>query len=133
MTAAASAPDRSLLPTTYSFELPVGYESPDGTRFRTGVMRLATARDEIMPLRDSRVRDNEAYLTVLLLARVVEIDGVSEVTPRVIEDLYACDLSYLQDMYREINGGDGGTRVVTCPSCGHEFQARGGRDAPGES
>jgi hypothetical protein len=110
------------LRTEFAFELPRGYVDDSGTVHRRGTMRLATARDEIMPLRDPRVRDNDAYLTVLLLSRVLtELGTVSEVTPGVVESLYASDLAFLQDLYRRINQ-EGHTRAaVTCPQCEHEF------------
>jgi hypothetical protein len=110
------------LRTEFVFELPRGYVDDLGTVHRDGTMRLATARDEILPLRDPRVRDNETYLTVLLLSRVVtHLGTLSDVTPAVIEGLFASDLAFLQDLYRRVNQ-EGHTRAsVTCPSCGHEF------------
>jgi hypothetical protein len=110
------------LRTEFAFELPRGYVDDAETVHRNGTMRLATARDEILPLRDPRVRDNESYLTVLLLSRVVtELGTLSEVTPAVIEGLFASDLAFLQDLYRRVNQ-EGHTRAsVTCPSCAHEF------------
>jgi hypothetical protein len=110
------------LQTEFRFELPRGYVDESGTVHREGTMRLATARDEILPLRDPRVRDNETYLTVLLLSRVVEELGtLSEVTPGVIEGLFASDLAFLQDLYRRVNQ-EGHTRAyVSCPECGHDF------------
>ena len=97
-------------------------------------MRLATARDEILPLRDPRVRDNEAYLTVLLLSRVVtRLGELRDVTPATIEGLFASDLAFLQDLYRRINQ-EGHTRAtVTCPSCDHEFTVDVAGGAPGGS
>ena len=66
--------------------------------------RLAKAMDEIVPLRDPRVKTNPAYATVLILARVVtQLGALDSVTPRVIENLYAADLNYLYDLYRQIN------------------------------
>lgn len=114
---------REMLTTEFPFELPRGYVDDSGVVHRKGVMRLATARDEIIPLRDHRVRDNEAYLTVLLLSRVVtELGDLSQVTPGTIEGLFASDLAFLQDLYRRVNQ-EGHTRAfVTCPSCKHEFQ-----------
>ncbi|MGH9226469.1 MAG: hypothetical protein ACRD2W_22365, partial [Acidimicrobiales bacterium] len=95
------------LQTEYEFTLPKGYIDGDGNLHRTGVMRLATARDEIEPLRDPRVAQNEAYLTVAILARVViELGTLPEVTTRTIEGLFATDLAYLQDLYGIINFGD---------------------------
>lgn len=95
------------LRTEYEFTLPKGYVDEDGTLHRKGTMRLATARDEIEPLRDPRVAANEAYLTVLVLARVVtELGTLDQVTPRTIEGLFAADLAYLQDFYGIVNFGD---------------------------
>jgi hypothetical protein len=110
------------LRTEFAFQLPRGYVDDSGTVHRDGAMRIATARDEIMPLRDPRVRDNEAYLTVLLLSRVVSRLGtLSEVTPGVIEGLFASDLAFLQDLYRRVNQEGHTHASVSCPSCGHEF------------
>jgi hypothetical protein len=122
------------LRTEFAFELPRGYVDESGTVHRTGTMRLATARDEVMPLRDPRVRDNEAYLTVLLLARVVtEIGTISPVSPAVIEGLFASDLAFLQDLYRRVNQ-EGHTRAaVECPVCKHEFAVDVTGDRLGES
>ena len=95
------------LKTEYAFALPKGYLDGDGELHREGVMRLATARDEIEPLRDPRVRENDAYLTIIVLSRVVtSLGSVSQVTPRTIEQLFASDLAYLQDLYRIVNFGD---------------------------
>lgn len=124
--AAAAAPspvaDDGALRTEFRFELPRGYVDDTGVVHRHGVMRLSTARDELAPLRDPRVRDNEAYLTVILLARVItRLGGVSPVTPNVIEGLFASDLAYLQDLYRRINQEGHTHAAVTCPSCKHDF------------
>ncbi len=95
------------LQTEFSFTLPKGYVDATGTLHRSGLMRLATARDEIEPLRDPRVKENEAYLTVIMLSRVItELGTVDQVTPKVIEGLFAADLAYLQDLYSIINFGD---------------------------
>lgn len=118
----AALPDGSTLQTTYEFELPKGYVGNDGTVHRTGVMRLATARDEILPLRDPRVRDNEAYLTVLLLSRVITSLGeLDQVNAAVVEGLFAPDLAFLQDLYRRINQEGHTHATVQCPSCETEF------------
>jgi hypothetical protein len=122
------------LVTEYRFELPRGFVDAHGALHREGVMRLATARDEILPLRDPRVRDNEAYLTVLLLSRVVtSLGDLPQVTPATIEGLFAPDLAFLQDLYRRINQ-DGHTHLaVTCPSCDAEFSVDVAGGAPGGS
>src|SRR5437588_11990824 len=95
------------LHTEYPFTLPKGYVDDEGTMHRTGVMRLGCARDEIEPLRDPRVRENEAYATVIVLAKVItELGTVGRVTPKVVERLFVDDYRYLQDFYRVVNFGD---------------------------
>jgi hypothetical protein len=122
------------LVTEFAFTLPRGYLDGDGRVHRDGVMRLATARDEILPLRDPRVRDNEAYLTVLLLSRVItRLGTLSAVTPAVVEGLFAPDLAFLQDLYRRINQEGHTHAAVTCPSCSHAFTVDVAGDAPGGS
>ena len=113
-----------LLQTEFEFTLPNGYVE-DGDRHRDGVMRLATAADEIKPATDPRVQSNPGYLTVILLSRVVtELGTLDEVTPHVIENLFVSDLAFLQDLYEEVNG-DGSREIdVVCPSCGEEFATR---------
>jgi hypothetical protein len=113
-------PDR--LRTEFAFELPRGYVDGTGTVHRSGTMRLATARDELVPLRDDRVRENPAYLTVVLLARVLtRLGTIDDVHAGIVENLFASDLAFLQDLYRQINQ-EGHTRAaVTCPACSHEF------------
>lgn len=109
--------------TEVSFTLPKGYVDTAGTLHREGTMRLATARDEIEPLRDAEVRQNEAYLSVLLLARVVtRLGGVADVTPEVIEGLYAADFDHLQRLYERLNTDGEAVGSVTCPSCSHAFE-----------
>ena len=105
------------------FVLPLGYVDPAGVVHRTGRMRLATARDELSPLVDPRVVRNRAYLVVLLLSRVVtRLGTVPEVTPEVIEGLYAEDFGYLQALYRRLNL-DGGGGPAVCPHCGEPIAA----------
>ncbi|HWM20068.1 MAG TPA: hypothetical protein VNO51_10295 [Ilumatobacteraceae bacterium] len=122
------------LQTEYPFVLPRGFVDDSGTMHRAGVMRLATARDEILPLRDPRVRENEAYLSVVLLARVVvRLGTMTDVHAGIVERLFAADLAFLQDLYRRINQEGHTLAAVTCPSCGHDFQVDVAGDAPGES
>lgn len=100
---------RSGIQTEFEFTLPRGYVSPDGTLHKKGRMRLATAMDEIAPLRDPRVRNNQAYLVIILLARVItQLGTVEVIDTEVIENLFSADLAFLQDFYRKINevGGD---------------------------
>src|SRR5262245_30277834 len=93
--------------TEIEFELPKGYVDEVGTLHRRGTMRLATAADEILPLRDPRVQQNEAYLVVIVLARVVtRLGGLAEVHTGVIENLYASDFAYLQRLYEKFNASD---------------------------
>ena len=90
--------------TEFEFTLPKGYIDNDGNVHRKGVMRLSRAMDEIVPLRDPRVKSNPAYATVIILTRVISrLGALDEVTPIVVEDLFACDLNYLQKFYRQIN------------------------------
>jgi hypothetical protein len=108
--------------TEFEFTLPKGYVDDQGTVHRQGAMRLATALDEITPLRDPRVRNNEAYLVVMLLSQVITRLGTVTVTPAVIEKMYAADMAFLQDFYRQINDVEMPTIEAVCPNCGHEFQ-----------
>jgi hypothetical protein len=108
--------------TEYPFTLPLGYVDDDGTLHREGVMRLATAADEIHPLRDPRVQQNEAYLIVIILARVVTSLGtLSQVNPKIIEGLYAADLAHLQEFYNRINRNGAAAVEAACPQCEHSF------------
>lgn len=128
--------DEHGLCTEFAFELPRGYLDDTGVVHRVGKMRLAAARDELLPLRDPRVRDNESYLTVILLSRVVTELGTlsdAQVNTGVIESLFASDLAFLQDLYRRVNQ-EGHTRAaVACPSCDHEFEVDVAGDGLGGS
>lgn len=111
------------LQTEYEFTLPRGYIDSNGDLHRTGVMRLATAIDEIAPLRDPRVRANQAYLTIVLLARVVsKLGNLPDVGTGVIEGLFSADLAFLQDFYQRINEPGASKITVTCPKCDHTFE-----------
>lgn len=108
--------------TEFEFTLPCGYLDEDGTLHRDGVMRRATAADEIQPLRDPRVQANPAYLVIILLSRVVtRLGSVAQINPKVIENLYATDLAFLQNLYNQINQLD--VPSVICPNCQHQFLA----------
>lgn len=107
--------------TEVNFTLPLGYLESDGTLHREGTMRLATAADEILPLKDPRVQQNAAYLIIILLSRVVtRLGGISQITPKIIESLYSTDLAHLQSLYNQLNRLDG-VEPVTCPKCQHAF------------
>jgi hypothetical protein len=110
------------LQTEHQFRLPRGYADDDGELHREGVMRLATAADEIKPLNDPRVQSNSSYLTVILLSRVVtKLGDLDEVTPQVVEELFVSDLEYLQDLYESINARESVELSTACPDCGEEF------------
>jgi hypothetical protein len=99
--------------TEIEFTLPKGYLDPTGVLHREGVMRLATAADEILPLRDPRVQQNPAYLTIIVLARVItRLGALQDVNTKVIEGLFASDLNYLQALYEKLNG-DGGEMAMS--------------------
>jgi len=112
------------LQTEFDFELPRGLVDKRGNVHRNGRMRLATARDELLPLNDERVRHNPAYLTVILLSRVLTRLGTLEeedITVTTVENLFATDLAFLQDLYRRVNT-EGTTKAeVTCPACDTHF------------
>jgi hypothetical protein len=112
-----------MLQTEHTFTLPFGYQDDEGTLHREGVMRLATAADEILPLRDQRVQTNQAYLIVILLSRVItQLGSLTHINPKVIEDLYAIDLAYLQEFYNEVNRTGSPSVPAACPHCAHEFE-----------
>ena len=119
------------LQTEYEFNLPKGYVDESGNLHRAGIMRLATAADEILPMKDPRVQANPAYLTVILLSRVVtKLGSLSDVNPRIIEGLFVTDLAYLQELYRRVNEQGNSKVKVTCPKCEHQFEAE--LSGPGE-
>jgi hypothetical protein len=110
------------LQTEFSFTLPMGFVDPEGNLHKEGVMRLATAFDEIVPLKDPRVHSNQAYLLIILLSRVITRLGTLEhINPKVIEGLFAADLACLQDLYRRINETGSNLVRTQCPHCEKEF------------
>ncbi len=109
----------NVLITEVEFELPKGYVDTGGDLHRSGTMRLATAADEIYPLKDPRVRNWPAYLIIILLSRVVtRLGTLTDVTPGVIEGLFSEDLAHLQDLYNRLNGLGPRTATLACPHCG---------------
>lgn len=111
-----------LLQTEFEFTLPCGYLDGEGTLHREGVMRRATAADEILPLRDPRVAKNQAYLLIILLSRViVRLGGLPQIDTRVVENLFTTDMEFLQSMYNRINLPDHADETV-CPNCHHRFR-----------
>ena len=110
--------------TEYKFELPKGYCDENGSLHRHGIMRLATAADEILPMKDPRVQQNPGYLTIILLARVItKLGDLKAIDTKTIEKLYTSDLAFLQDLYQRINQADTPTYTAACPKCGHSFEA----------
>lgn len=111
------------LQTEFPFTLPRGYVDAEGNLHREGVMRLATAYDEIAPMKDPRVQANPGYLVIILLSRVIlKLGSIEHMNPKVIETLFSADLAFLQDFYRRINE-NGHSRIATsCPECDAKFE-----------
>jgi hypothetical protein len=111
------------LQTEFEFVLPRGYVDPEGNLHRDGIMRLATAHDEVAPLKDPRVQANPGYVVIILLSRVVtRLGDLPVVNPKVIEGLFAGDLAFLEDFYRRINESGHNQLDVTCPHCEERFE-----------
>jgi hypothetical protein len=111
------------LHTEFDFVLPLGFKDSDGSLHRLGRMRLATALDEIESLQNPKVQNNEAYLPVVLLSRVVtRLGDMPELNLKVIENLFATDLAYLEDLYMRINRPEQVVVLAVCPHCSSEFQ-----------
>jgi len=118
-----------MLQTEFEFTLPRGYVDMQGNLHRQGTMRLATAIDEIEPLQDARVRANEAYLSILLLSRVVtRIGEIRPVNTSIIEGLFATDIAYLQHLYTQLNNDETQLIQTQCPTCGTRFTLNLARD-----
>jgi len=108
--------------TQVNFELPKGYVDENGQVHKSGIMRLANAADEIIPMNDPRVKLNPAYLSILILERVVtKLGNLPKVDHKVIENLFTADMAYLQDLYQKINAIEPQEITVVCPKCGHKF------------
>jgi hypothetical protein len=107
------------LQTEFEFTLPKGFVDKEGNLHRKGTMRLATAADEILPLRDPRVQSNQAYLVIILLSRVItRLGELRDVNTGIVENLFSADLAYLQEFYRRINEVGSAVGQVQCPECG---------------
>ncbi len=120
-----------VLQTEFEFTLPKGYVDEQGNLHKKGVMRLASAADEILPMKDPRVQRNPAYLAVIVLSRVVtKLGELNDVNPGIIEKFYIGDLTYLQELYRRINGDGNLVMELKCPHCGEAFEET--FTAPGE-
>lgn len=111
------------LQTEFPFTLPRGYLDAEGNLHREGVMRLATAYDEIAPMKDPRVQSNPGYLVIILLSRVItRLGSLEHLNPKVIEGLFAGDLAFLQDLYRRVNEHGHNRVSVSCPHCQGDFE-----------
>lgn len=109
--------------TEFEFTLPNGYVDEEGNLHKEGVMRLATAADEILPIKDPRVQSNPAYLGIILLSRVVtRLGSIPAINPRIIENLFVSDMAYLQDLYQRINENGANVIKTVCPKCQHDFE-----------
>jgi len=112
-----------VLQTEYEFILPKGYVDDEGNLHKEGKMKLSTAADEILPMKDPRVQGNPAYLTIILLSRVVtRLGNLKMITPKVIEGLFSTDFTYLQEMYTRINQNGSNSLKAVCPKCEHSFE-----------
>jgi hypothetical protein len=112
-----------MLQTEFGFTLPIGYVDAEGNVHKEGTMRLATAFDEIAPLKDPRVQSNPAYLLVILLSRVItRLGSLEYINPKMIEGLFAADLAYLQNFYRRINENGHSQVQAQCPHCEQKFE-----------
>lgn len=112
-----------MLQTAFPFLLPHGYLDGDGNLHREGVMRLSTAFDEIAPMKDPRVQSNPGYLVIILLSRVItRLGDLSQVNPKIIENLFSADLAFLQSLYRRINDNGHNRVAVTCPHCESKYE-----------
>ncbi|WP_406093867.1 hypothetical protein [Streptomyces sp. NBC_01013] len=126
--------DRQDLRTEFEFELPRGYVDDEGQVHRSGSMRLATARDELRPQIDLRVKENPAYLSVVLLSQVItRLGTITDVHAGVVERMYATDVAFLQDFYRRINSEGHTHAAVTCPLCHGSFEVDLSGERLGES
>lgn len=109
--------------TEFEFELPRGYVDENGNLHRRGKMRLATAADEILPMRDPRVQQNPSYLSIIVLSRVItQLGDLRAIDTKTIERLFTVDLAYLQGLYQQINEMALPNIKATCPKCDHEFE-----------
>ncbi len=110
------------LRTEFDFTLPAGFVDQRGNLHRAGTMRLATALDEVEPLQDPRVKQNDAYLSILVLSRVItRLGDISPVSPQLIEQLFSPDFAFLQDLYIRVNDLGNSLIETECPSCGSRF------------
>ncbi|GAA0377094.1 phage tail assembly protein [Bacillus horti] len=109
--------------TEFSFDLPKGFVDEEGNLHKKGRMRLATAADEILPMRDPRVQQNPSYLTIIMLARVItKLGDLPGIDTKTIESLFTTDLAFLQNFYQRINELENPNLKTQCPKCDHSFE-----------
>ena len=109
--------------TEFEFTLPKGFVDKSGTLHKNGMMRLATAADEILPLNDPRVQSNPAYMTIIVLSRVItKLGTLSDLSTHLVESFFASDISFLQELYNKINGNGSSPVHAVCPKCKHGFE-----------
>lgn len=105
----------------YRFTLPKGYVDQEGMTHKDGTMRLANASDEILPLRDPRVQQNSAYLSVILMARVItKLGTLPAIDTHTIEKIFTSDMAYLQNLYQQINAVEPQKVEIICSECSHK-------------
>jgi len=109
--------------TEFEFELPRGYVDDSGEVHRRGKMRLATAADEILPMKDPRVAQNPGFISIIIMARVITgLGSLPAIDTKTVEKLFTADMAYLQDLYQRINAVEPVRFDVTCPHCGQSFK-----------
>jgi hypothetical protein len=113
---------KDTLQTEFDFALPRGLVDNRGHVQRKGVMRLATARDEMAAHKDRRAKDNPPYRTLVLLAQVItRLGSLCAVTPELLEGLFSRDLAYLREFYNRINQQGDAQIPTECPECSAQF------------
>lgn len=105
----------------FGFTLPHGFTDADGTLHKSGIMRRATALDELMPMKDARVLGNPGYLSVILFSRViVRLGSLPLVDTGIMEQLPPEDMAFLERFYEKINdiGDEHSHDSCACSQCG---------------
>ncbi|BBD61858.1 hypothetical protein NIES2109_46930 [Nostoc sp. HK-01] len=113
----------SNIQTEFNFTLPRGLLDADGNLHRQGVMRLATAKDEIIVQKNRAAQENTAYAAIAILSQVITCLGdLTTITPDLLENLFSRDLAYLREFYNRINQQGDAEIPVQCPQCQTNFQ-----------
>lgn len=112
-----------MLSTQFDFQLPRGLIDETGQLHRRGVMRLATAKDELIVQRDRRVRENSAYATLMMLSQVImQLGTLESLQPENLENLFTQDLAYLREFYNRVNQQGNAKVASQCPQCNTQFE-----------